>query len=222
VGTRHAFQHIEARAVPTPPRKSAGEAGQAGDVGADTAGRGPVSERSCQIQRRPHFLGDGIAIACHLFSGIARRSTNPAGTPAINLLRSSGASFIYPTADVNAPPLRDGIALNHQPSQPAADSDPIATITIAIAPSPPPTTRAPFKMCLQTLVEVYSHQSSVALEAGITMRMFYLTVTAGLCAVASCAWAGVNFREGGAAQTTRPPLLSTAVERMHKAEHYDL
>ena len=50
------------------------------------------------------------------------------------------------------------------------------------------------------------------------MRMFYLTVTAGLCAVASCAWAGVSFREGGAAQTTRPPLLSTAVERMHKAD----
>ena len=50
------------------------------------------------------------------------------------------------------------------------------------------------------------------------MRMFYLTVTAGLCAVASCAWAGVNFREGGAAQKTRPPLLSTAVERMHKAD----
>jgi hypothetical protein len=48
--------------------------------------------------------------------------------------------------------------------------------------------------------------------------MFYLTVTAGLCAVASCAWAGVNFREGGAAQTTRPPLLPTAVERMHKAD----
>jgi hypothetical protein len=50
------------------------------------------------------------------------------------------------------------------------------------------------------------------------MRMFYLTVTAGLCAVASCAWAGVSFREGGAAQTTRPPHLSTAVERMNKAD----
>ena len=50
------------------------------------------------------------------------------------------------------------------------------------------------------------------------MRMFYLTVTAGLCAVASCAWAGVNFREGGAAQTIRSPLLSAAVERTHKAD----
>jgi hypothetical protein len=50
------------------------------------------------------------------------------------------------------------------------------------------------------------------------MRMYYLTVTAGLCAVASCAWAGVSFREGGEAQTTRPPLPSTAVERMHKAD----
>jgi hypothetical protein len=50
------------------------------------------------------------------------------------------------------------------------------------------------------------------------MRMFYLTVTAGLCAVASCAWAGVSFREGGAAQTTPPPLPSTAVERIHKAD----
>ena len=50
------------------------------------------------------------------------------------------------------------------------------------------------------------------------MRMFYLTVTAGLCAVASCAWAGVSFREGGAAQNTRAPILSTAVERMHKAD----
>jgi hypothetical protein len=50
------------------------------------------------------------------------------------------------------------------------------------------------------------------------MRMFQLTVTAGLCAVASCAWAGVSFREGGAVQNTRPPILSTAVERMHKAD----
>jgi hypothetical protein len=50
------------------------------------------------------------------------------------------------------------------------------------------------------------------------MRMFQLTVTAGLCAVASCAWAGVSFREGGAAQNTRAPILSTAVERMHKAD----
>jgi hypothetical protein len=50
------------------------------------------------------------------------------------------------------------------------------------------------------------------------MRMFYLTVTAGLCAVASCAWAGVSFREGGEAQKTRPPLPSTAVERMHKTD----
>jgi hypothetical protein len=50
------------------------------------------------------------------------------------------------------------------------------------------------------------------------MRMFYLTVTAGLCAVASCAWAGVSFREGGVAPTTRSPLPSTIVERMHKAD----
>jgi hypothetical protein len=50
------------------------------------------------------------------------------------------------------------------------------------------------------------------------MRMFYLTMTAGLCAVASCAWAGVNFREGGEAQKTRPPLPSTAVEWMHKTD----
>jgi hypothetical protein len=48
--------------------------------------------------------------------------------------------------------------------------------------------------------------------------MFYLTVTAGLCAVASCAWAGVSFREGGVAPTTRSPLPSTIVERMHKAD----
>jgi hypothetical protein len=50
------------------------------------------------------------------------------------------------------------------------------------------------------------------------MRMFYLTVTAGLCAAASCAWAGVSLREGGIAQAPRPPLLSTTVERMHKAD----
>jgi hypothetical protein len=50
------------------------------------------------------------------------------------------------------------------------------------------------------------------------MRMFYLTVTAGLCAVASCAWAGVSFREGGVAQETRPPFPSATVERMHKAD----
>jgi hypothetical protein len=48
--------------------------------------------------------------------------------------------------------------------------------------------------------------------------MFYLTVTAGLCAVASCAWAGVSFREGGVPPTTRSPLPSTIVERMHKAD----
>jgi hypothetical protein len=50
------------------------------------------------------------------------------------------------------------------------------------------------------------------------MRMFYLTVTAGLCAVASCAWAGVSFRDGFVAQATRPPLSSNTVERMHKAD----
>jgi hypothetical protein len=50
------------------------------------------------------------------------------------------------------------------------------------------------------------------------MRIFYLTVTAGLCAVASCAWAGVSFREGGVAQETRPPFPSATVERMHKAD----
>jgi hypothetical protein len=51
------------------------------------------------------------------------------------------------------------------------------------------------------------------------MRMFYLTVTAVLCAVASCAWAGVSIREGGVAKNTRPPLLSAAVERMHKTDY---
>src|SRR6202042_2155212 len=80
--------------------------------------------------------------------------------------------------------------------------------------------RAPPSRCSsrRALKSTDSRHSSVALEAGITMRMFYLTVTAGLCAVASCAWAGVNFREGGAAQTIRSPLLSAAVERTHKAD----
>jgi hypothetical protein len=32
------------------------------------------------------------------------------------------------------------------------------------------------------------------------------------------AWAGVSFREGGATQNTRPPLLSTAIERIHKTD----
>jgi hypothetical protein len=50
------------------------------------------------------------------------------------------------------------------------------------------------------------------------MRMIYLTVTAGLCAVASCAWGGVSFREGGVAQKTLPPLPSAAVERTHKTD----
>jgi hypothetical protein len=50
------------------------------------------------------------------------------------------------------------------------------------------------------------------------MRTFYLTVTAGLCAVVSCPWAGVSFCEGGAAQNTRPPLPSIAVERIHKTD----
>jgi hypothetical protein len=52
------------------------------------------------------------------------------------------------------------------------------------------------------------------------MRMFYLTVTAGLCAVASCAWAGVSFREGGVAEKTRQPLPST-IERMHKTDRME-
>lgn len=46
--------------------------------------------------------------------------------------------------------------------------------------------------------------------------MVYLTVTAGLCALASCAWGAVNFREAGA--ESRPPLPSAAVERMHKTD----
>jgi hypothetical protein len=49
------------------------------------------------------------------------------------------------------------------------------------------------------------------------MRMAYLTMSAGLCAIASCAWGGVSFyAKGGAEKTISPP--PSAVERTNKSD----
>ena len=48
------------------------------------------------------------------------------------------------------------------------------------------------------------------------MRMAYLTVSAGLCAIASCAW-GVSFHEKGGAEKTISRVPS-AVERANKSD----
>jgi hypothetical protein len=48
------------------------------------------------------------------------------------------------------------------------------------------------------------------------MKMAYLTMTAGLCAVASCAWGGVKLHEKAGADT-RPPVPS-AIERTNKSD----
>jgi hypothetical protein len=52
---------------------------------------------------------------------------------------------------------------------------------------------------------------------GFTMRRAYLTVSAGLCAIASCAWGGVSFYEKGGMEKTMSPLPS-AVERTNKSD----
>jgi hypothetical protein len=49
------------------------------------------------------------------------------------------------------------------------------------------------------------------------MRMAYLTMSAGLCAIASCAWGGVSFYEKGGAEKAISPLPS-AVERTNKSD----
>jgi hypothetical protein len=49
------------------------------------------------------------------------------------------------------------------------------------------------------------------------VRMAYLTMSAGLCAIASCAWGGVSFYEKGGAEKTMSPLPS-AVERTNKSD----
>jgi hypothetical protein len=54
-------------------------------------------------------------------------------------------------------------------------------------------------------------------KAGIPMRMVYLTVGAGLCAIASCAWGGVRFYEKGGAEKSEISLPST-VERTNKSD----
>jgi len=48
------------------------------------------------------------------------------------------------------------------------------------------------------------------------MKMAYLTMIAGLCAIASCAWGGVRLQKGGA-ENTRPPVPS-AIERTNKSD----
>jgi hypothetical protein len=49
------------------------------------------------------------------------------------------------------------------------------------------------------------------------MRMAYLAMSAGLCAIASCAWGGVSFYEKGGAEKTISPAPS-AVERTNKGD----
>jgi hypothetical protein len=49
------------------------------------------------------------------------------------------------------------------------------------------------------------------------MRMAYLTMSAGLCAIASCAWGGVIFYEKGGVEKTISPAPS-AVERTNKGD----
>jgi hypothetical protein len=49
------------------------------------------------------------------------------------------------------------------------------------------------------------------------MKMAYLTMTAGLCAIASCAWGGVSLHEKSGAEDTRAPALS-AVEKTNKSD----
>jgi hypothetical protein len=49
------------------------------------------------------------------------------------------------------------------------------------------------------------------------MRMAYLTMSAGLCAIASCAWGGVSFHEKGGAEKTISRVPS-AVERANKSD----
>ena len=100
-----------------------------------------------------------------------------------------GALFVDPSG------LSQAVSLVMWPGRTSAAAlGPIAITAIATAPARQPTTRAPCQMLLPTLAEVYWLKPTIcsAGKAGITMRMFYLTVTAGLCAVASCAWAGVS------------------------------
>jgi hypothetical protein len=49
------------------------------------------------------------------------------------------------------------------------------------------------------------------------MRMAYLTMSAGLCAIASCTWGGVSFYEKGGAEIAISPPPS-AVERTNKSD----
>jgi hypothetical protein len=49
------------------------------------------------------------------------------------------------------------------------------------------------------------------------MKMAYLTMTAGLCAIACCAWGGARLRENGGAENTRHPVPS-AIERTNKSD----
>jgi hypothetical protein len=49
------------------------------------------------------------------------------------------------------------------------------------------------------------------------MKMAYLTMTAGLCAIACCAWGGVRVHEKGGAENTRSPVPS-AIERTNKSD----
>jgi len=49
------------------------------------------------------------------------------------------------------------------------------------------------------------------------MKMAYLTMTAGLCAIASCVWGGIRLHEKGGAENTRP-LVPSAIERTNKSD----
>jgi len=49
------------------------------------------------------------------------------------------------------------------------------------------------------------------------MKIAYLTMTAGLCAIASCVWGGIRLHEKGSAENTSPPVPS-AIERTNKSD----
>jgi hypothetical protein len=63
---------------------------------------------------------------------------------------------------------------------------------------------------------IYGGWARGAARWGFTMKMAYLTMTAGLCAIASWAWSGVRLHEKGEAENVRP--VPSAIERTNKRD----